>query len=94
MVHVNSWLLLNWRRGLDARIRCGWTISTHIGSSVIRNRLKRWGREFFRRWSAHQSSEKGIDVNMILKRRPKGFYSALTHEEFDEAMARAAAKLR
>jgi len=91
VVHVNSWLLLNWRPQEDG-VRCGWTIPSHVGPAVLRNRLKRWGREFLRRWAGPAGG--GLDMNVILKRKQDGFYRELTHREFDEAMDKAAAKLR
>lgn len=93
-MHVNAWLLVNWRRANETHIRCGWTIPGHIGSAVLRNKFKRWGREYLKKWSALSTLAEGLDMNMILKRRPDGFYRELTHKDFDEAMSRATAKLR
>lgn len=75
-------------------MRCGWTVPGHIGSAVIRNRFKRWGREFFRRWSSERGQTKGIEINLIFKRKPADFYRKLSHKEFDEALSRVTAKLR
>jgi ribonuclease P protein component len=94
VAHINSWLILNWRGKAEPFIHCGWTIPGHIGPAVIRNRFKRWGREFFRRWSGDNGVVKGIEMNLIFKRKPVEFYRELTHKEFDEALERAAAKLR
>jgi ribonuclease P protein component len=89
--HVNSWLLVNWRSTTRQEFRCGWTISRQIGTAVVRNRLRRWGRGFLRQWAAENPLS--ADINLILKRQEKGFYKSVTHGEFDEAMAKMGAKL-
>lgn len=58
---------------------------------MIRNRLKRWGREFMRQWVRER--EQKVDLNVILKRREPGFYKVLKHEEFNAAMEKLVAKL-
>lgn len=90
--HVNSWLLVNLLRTETGEIRCGWTISRQIGSAVVRNRFRRWGREYLREWSVGQN--KSFDVNLIFKRKDKGFYKSVNHEEFDGAMDKMVAKLQ
>lgn len=74
-----------------AQIRCGWTISRHTGTAVVRNRLKRWGREYLRNWAARTKSS--LDLNLIFKRRDKSFYASLSHKDFDHAMDKLVAKL-
>lgn len=73
------------------QIRCGWTIPRQIGVAVLRNRFKRWGREYLKKWSA--VGEKSLDLNLIFKRKEKGFYKSVSHKEFDEAMDKLVAKL-
>ncbi len=90
VVHVDSWLLVNWRFSKQHKIRCGWTIPSHIGNAVIRNRMKRWGREFWRNWIRARELHSGVDVNFVFKRRPNDFYKTLTHEKFDIAMEKFA----
>ncbi|MCP4241060.1 MAG: ribonuclease P protein component [bacterium] len=49
----------------DAR-RLGITVSRRVGGAVVRNRLKRWVREWFR--VARQSLVAGSDVLVIVRR--------------------------
>jgi ribonuclease P protein component len=65
-------------------VRCAWTISRQTAPSVIRNRLRRWGRDFFRQWS--KDFPAGVDFNLILKRQDKEFYRQLKHESFDQVL--------
>jgi ribonuclease P protein component len=74
------------------QIRCGWTIPRQIGPAVVRNRLRRWGREYLRKWSADFAQS--LDVNLIFKRKEKGFYKSVNHKEFDEAMDKFVVKLQ
>lgn len=90
--HVNSWLLVNLKTTDRQEVRCGWTLPRQTGTAVVRNRLKRWGREYLRKWAAQ--SKKSLDINLIFKRRDKGFYASLSHEEFDGAMLKLVAKLK
>lgn len=89
--HVNAWLLVNFDRTETNQIRCGWTLPRQTGSAVVRNRLKRWGREYLRKWA--KTSPLSLDLNLIFKRRDKGFYKTVTHEELDGAFDKLVAKL-
>ena len=89
--HVNSWLLVNIRQTELSVLRCGWTISRQIGPAVIRNRFRRWGREYLRKWSA--KNEKSLDLNLIFKRKDKAFYKMLDHKDFDEALEKMVGKI-
>jgi ribonuclease P protein component len=90
--HVNSWLLVNLKETELKQIRCGWTIPRQIGPAVLRNRFKRWGREYLRRWSAE--NKKSLDLNLVFKRKDKGFYKSVSHKEFDGAMEKLVGKLQ
>jgi ribonuclease P protein component len=90
-IHVNSWLLVNTQKTDSGEMRLGWTISRYTGSAVVRNRLRRWGREYLRKW--RKGNRLGLDLNLIFKRKEKGFYKALSHEEFDGALDKLVSKL-
>ena len=89
--HVNSWLLVNVQQTDSNEFRCGWTIPRQVGPAVIRNRFRRWGREFLRKWLAKDG--KSCDVNFVFKRKEPGFYKGLNHEEFDGAFEKMAIQL-
>lgn len=57
----------------------------------MRNRFRRWGREFLRKWL--QENQKACDVNFVFKRKEPGFYKELKHEEFDGAFEKMAIQL-
>lgn len=57
----------------------------------MRNRLRRWGREFLRAWV--EKRNQGLDLNVVLKRREAGFYKKMSHKEFDGALERMVAKV-
>ena len=57
----------------------------------MRNRFKRWGREYFRKWSAE--NHKSLDLNLIFKRKEKGFYDSVSHKDFDGALDKLVAKM-
>ena len=90
--HVNSWLLVNLGRTEADIVRCGWTIPKQIGSAVLRNRFRRWGREYLRRWAT--DSKLSLDMNLIFKRKEPGFYKSVSHKDFDGAMEKLVARLQ
>lgn len=89
--HVNSWLLVNSLKTDLGGMRLGWTIARQTGPAVVRNRLRRWGREYLRKW--HAQNRLSLDLNLIFKRKEKGFYKALSHKDFDGALEKLVAKL-
>ncbi|MEN0057838.1 MAG: ribonuclease P protein component [Bdellovibrio sp.] len=88
-----KWLLLNYRANTLGHVRFGVTASRKTGSAVVRNKLKRWSREYFR---ASLVAEKSIeaDINIIFKPMDAGFYKGLSHEEFVKALDRGLSTLR
>ena len=88
---MNSWLLVNMEKTNGDQVRCGWTIPKPIGSAVIRNRLRRWGREYLRKWTADTTYS--LDMNLIFKRKEPGFYKSVSHKDFDGAMEKLVAKV-
>ena len=59
-------LLCIYKKGGGARSRLGITVSKKVGTAVIRNRLKRVCREFFRHNKGRL--ENAWDINIIAKR--------------------------
>lgn len=83
-------MVLNYRENGTQDLRLGWTIPKFVGNAVLRNRLKRWGREFIREFHNRPSSrDRGFDVNIVLRRRSKEFYKELRRKEFDVALEKA-----
>ena len=66
-------------------MRCGWTIPKYVGNAVVRNRIRRWCREFFR---SHLNSgwNPPIDMNVIIRKREKDFYKKLEFSEFNRGL--------
>lgn len=74
---------MNFQENQEGQLRCGWTYPRYVGSAVVRNRLKRWSREFFRQQG---SLDRGLDLNVVLRRQEKGFYKNVSHQEFKQAL--------
>lgn len=89
-LRVCPWFLIKYKKNQEPNPRFGWTISKKIGNAVIRNRLRRWLREFFR----HKEFPKTYDMNVILLPRGKSFYKNLNWEEFTRDLERAWEKMR
>lgn len=90
--HVNSWLLFNYKENFEGHLRCGWTIPKYVGNAVVRNRIRRWCREFFREQKKLKWNPE-IDLNVVVRKREKNFYKQLSHSEFKGILHRGVRKL-
>ena len=68
-------------------MRCGWTLPRYVGSAVIRNRLRRWSRVYFRQLLDSEQTLP-IDVNLVFRRAEDDFYKKLNYEKFSEILDR------
>lgn len=68
-------------------MRCGWTLPRHVGSAVIRNRLKRWSRIYFRRILLNDECLP-IDINLVFRKADGDFYKKLDYEGFSRVLDR------
>jgi ribonuclease P protein component len=84
-----KWLLFNYSKVDQKGLKYGVTASRKVGCSVVRNKLKRWVREYFRDLVI-KSNQAGIpidvSINIIFKPIDQGFYKGLKFEEFKKAM--------
>lgn len=84
-----KWLLLSYSKVEQKGLQFGVTASRKVGCSVVRNKLKRWVREYFRDLVA-RSNQAGIpidiSINVIFRPIDQGFYKGLKFEEFKKAM--------
>lgn len=84
-----KWLLLNYSKKDQKGLQFGVTASRKVGSAVVRNKLKRWSREYFRDFvtrSNQTGSPIDVSINIIFKPIDQGFYKGLSFEEFKKAM--------
>lgn len=80
------WLLVSFKRVPGSEeIRIGITASRFVGPAVVRNRLKRWVRQYFRE-SSIEPRGNGFDCNFIFKATSKELFRELSYAEFTKAM--------
>lgn len=92
-VRPSDWLLLNFARNDVNRMRCGWTLPRYVGSAVVRNRLKRWSRVYFRS-VIKASDDLPIDINLVFRKAENDFYRRLDYERFAEVLDRGWQQVR
>lgn len=66
-------------------MRCGWTLPRYVGSAVVRNRLKRWSRIYFRTVLELENAAP-VDVNLVFRKTQDDFYKKLDYEQFSRSL--------
>lgn len=92
-IYPNKWLILNYLENSEGENRFGWTIPNKVGGSVIRNRIKRWCREYFKSQELHP--KKYYDVNVIIRASgDANYFQKLKFSEFREVLDNVIKKIR
>ncbi len=87
-VKISHWLLFSFVKNQRGNLRVGWTYPTYVGPAVVRNRFKRWSREFVRHLTENVKNTPA-DINILLRRKDAHFYRNVTHEVFNATLANA-----
>jgi ribonuclease P protein component len=82
------WMILNYRQNNEAYLRCGWTFPKYVGNAVVRNRLKRWSREYLRTYGSG-TLRAPFDFNVVLLRQKKDFYKYVDRAEYIKQLEKA-----
>lgn len=91
---TSSWFLVYWRITETRKVRILWNLSRKISNAVIRNKLKRWCREFIRIQLKDIWSNKGLEINIVFKLQKKDFYKGLRSEEMHRELFKFEKRLR
>jgi ribonuclease P protein component len=78
---------MNFVESPAGRLRLGWTLPRQVGSAVIRNRLKRWSRVYFRELVKRGESPP-VDLNLVFRKTEGDFYKKLSYERFASVVDR------
>lgn len=82
-------MILNYKSNQLDHLRCGWTFPKYVGNAVVRNRLKRWSREYLRTYG-EKALKSPVDFNLVLLRQKKDFYKNVDRadylKQFDKAL--------
>ena len=85
-MNAATWLYANYLvSSKRSNLRIGWTVPTYVGTAVIRNKFKRWIREYLRA-NFTKNSDIRCDVNFVFKKKSPDFYKQLSHKEFNETL--------
>ena len=86
-VYPADWLVFNFVVNPEEKMRCGWTLPRQVGPAVVRNRLKRWSRVYFRQILLTHSTLP-VDVNLLFCKTSVDFYKKLDYEQFSKILDR------
>lgn len=90
-----SWLLIVIMKSSDkdAGLRLGVTTGKKVGNAVVRNKLKRWSKNFFR--EVNQSDpEFKADINVVFRPVSTEHYKNLKYQEFKSLLETALSKIK
>jgi ribonuclease P protein component len=73
-------------------MRCGWTLPRQVGSAVVRNRLKRWSRVYFRN-RLKEGQKLPADINLVFRKAEGDFYKKLSYERFADVVDKSLQQL-
>lgn len=90
-IYIQNWGILNYIPNKEPKSRFGWTVSRRVGSAVIRNKLKRWCREYFKKTQFIKS----YDLNVIFREtNDKDFYKDISYKDFCFCMDQGLKKIK
>lgn len=84
-VFPNHWLIINYMKNDQTSMRVGWTVPRATGNAVLRNKLKRWTREVFRKLE-FKGIKQSCDFNIVFRVKKDDFYKNLKFYEFEESI--------
>lgn len=87
------WITIFYGKNDKDIFRIGWTVSRFVGNAVLRNRLKRWSREYFRNALQNGELNSGMDINVIFRPSKDEFYKNLSHNDLDKQLSKFAEKI-
>lgn len=90
---ASQWLLLAFQKNDLGHLRYGCTISSKVASAVLRNKLKRWTREYFRH-SVDKGLNLELDINLVFRPMPNDFYKNLKFKDFEAVLNRAVKEIK
>jgi ribonuclease P protein component len=88
----SPWLTLIFISNDGLGLRFGMTVTRKVGPAVVRNKVRRWCREFFR-LKIKAGASKDIDVNVLIRPMPDEFYKTLSYQDFKSALEVAFEKI-
>ena len=85
--NLTRWLLVSFRANDIGYFRFGLTVSSKVGTAVVRNKLKRWCRGYIQN-STKVDKLKGVDINVIFRPVSGEFYKKLLKDDLEQALDR------
>lgn len=86
-INLTKWLFISYKENKLHKVRYAVILSRKIGSSVVRNKLRRWCREYIR---INKDKIGNIDINIIFKPMTKDFYKNMDYQMFSKSISNLA----
>ena len=92
-IWASPWLLLVFKTKTEGDLRVGITVSRKVGNAVVRNKLKRWSKEYFRGLKKSDPDFR-VDINVVFRPTEPDLYKAISHEVFLSCIEKGIARIR
>lgn len=79
-------MLIYRRKNKTGTVRLGCTIPRYVGPAVVRNRLRRWCKEYFRQWAKLLEKDGTWDVSLVFLKSEAEMYRSLKHKELNAVL--------
>jgi ribonuclease P protein component len=79
-LRAQSWLVFNYKENDSGHLRLGITASRKVASAVLRNKLKRWSREYARQF-IRKKFNPSYDLSVVFLPAPDDFYKTVSYNE-------------
>ena len=87
-VNLSPWVFAFFLK--EKEFRVGLTLSRKLGKACVRNRIKRWVKEFLRK----EKLKTPLHVNFIFSSHKKGFFKDLKYKEFENEFSKSIKKVK
>lgn len=89
---LNPWFIVYWEFSNSGKNRFLWSLSRKVSNAVIRNKLKRWCREFFR--TSPVLKNQGLNLNFVFRPQRNDFYKDLRREVLEYELKKLENKIK
>lgn len=87
-LRFKNWLVINLQFHSKNKIQVGWTVPGYVGTAVVRNRLKRWLKDYLaNHWQIDEKLHEGCILHFYFQKHEKSFYRDMDRKSFNQTLS-------